>query len=100
MIFFLSILLFFNRKITIANDKEKIKDREYSCDNFLLKNIHAGELEISESVKEIGNFAFCHCSKLIGPLIIPDSVEKIGSYAFYECFGFNGPLKLPKSLKK
>ena len=55
-------------------------------DGVLISSAHKGltEYTIPDSVTEIGQYAFSHCSSLTS-VTIPDSVTSIGEYAFYDC---------------
>ena len=54
------------------------------------------ELTLSNSLTEIGKYAFRGCSGLT-ELILPNSVTSIGDYAFYDCSGLT-KLTLPNSV--
>ena len=58
-----------------------------------------GSLNLPESVKEIGDFAFYNCDSFTGNLILPNSVTKIGWSAFANCVGFSGNLTIPNSVE-
>ena len=51
---------------------------------------------IPNSVKEIGNYAFCQC-KLLNEIVIPYGVEKIGLTAFGYCTGMYN-INIPPSV--
>lgn len=55
-------------------------------------------IELSDSLKRVGNHAFEFCIYLSGQLNLPDSLEIIGDYAFDECRNLTGDLNLPKDL--
>lgn len=57
-----------------------------------------GPLSIPSSVTSIGDYAFNDCSKLTGSLSIPDRVTYIGNYAFYNCSELTGPLSIPSGV--
>ena len=60
----------------------------------------SSQLYLPNGLKEIGSEAFLMCSGLTGDLDIPDSVTTIGFQAFRSCKGFNGQLHLPGGLKE
>ena len=55
-------------------------------------------LQIPNSVVSIGKGAFAYCKNIVGSLIIPNSVVTIGDGAFYECKGLTGCLTLGSSV--
>ena len=88
----------------------------YGCDKLEvlelpdgLKAIPAGliegctsidDVDIPESVIEIGSYAFDCCTGLSGNLSLPPNLKGIGECAFYGCNGFTGALSLPESLER
>lgn len=56
-------------------------------------------LELKNTVKTIGNFAFAGCNNFTGDLIIPKGVNSIGEQSFAGCNGFSGDLVLPEGLE-
>ena len=69
--------------VTINSDA--IVNKQYSSD-FNLSHIFGSIIEfiIGESVKSIGDYAFCDCSSLTS-VTIGESVKSIGEYAFRAC---------------
>ena len=55
-------------------------------------------LELGDSVQEIGTYAFYNCTGLAGDLVLPEQLRVIGAYAFYGCSGIDGTLYLPANL--
>ena len=53
-------------------------------DNILSGYTNITEIEIRETVKTIGDYAFKGCTSLVS-IVIPDSVTSIGNYAFNGC---------------
>ena len=53
---------------------------------------------IPENVKEIGKYAFSHCSSLRS-ISIPNSVKKIGDYAFLNCYSLT-ETTIPDNVEK
>ncbi len=121
---------FMNCSSLTAIDVE-IGNPNYSSVNGVLFDIDKKEIicypggkadknyKIPSSVKDIGDFAFAYCSKLIGITIpygvtsigwstfnncsgltsiaIPDSVSSIGAYAFYSCTSLMN-IKIPQNV--
>ena len=54
-------------------------------------------VELPESLKRIGNYAFYFC-ELLENIVLPDNVEAIGNHAFSYCKKLSS-IKLPKELK-
>lgn len=57
----------------------------------------SGKLQLPEQLQSIGNSAFSKCLNLTGSLVIPDGVTQVGASTFEYC-GFIGTLTLPKRL--
>lgn len=55
-------------------------------------------IEITECVKNIGQYAFNNCSKLVTVSITAETLEKIGDSAFKNCKSLSN-VYLPKSVK-
>ena len=51
---------------------------------------------MEDGVTDIGDFAFCECSKLTD-VVIPDSVTRIGAAAFYGCSSLTGAV-IPRNV--
>ena len=70
----------------------KIKfENAYSNPIYYAKKLHINgeevtELEIPQTVTEIGDYAFYNCSSLT-KVVIPNSVTSLGGSAFYSCSG-------------
>ena len=56
------------------------------------------ELNIPESVVEIGLGTFYNCKNLYGELRLPDGLKLIGSEAFYGCENLSGSLTIPQGV--
>ncbi len=56
----------------------------YYAQHLYINGTEITNLEIPNSVTNIGNLAFCNCRGLIS-ITIPKSVVSIGDYAFYNC---------------
>ena len=57
------------------------------------------ELSLPESLKEIGNSAFC-LSAVSGNLNLPKNLTSIGYQAFYSCMNLTGSLIIPEKITK
>ncbi len=68
----------------------------YYAHNLYLNGELVTELTIPDSVKTIGNNAFCYCTGLTS-VTIPDSVTTIGASAFSECSGLTS-VTIPDSV--
>ena len=66
------------------------------ANKFYVDDVLVSELVIPNSVRSIGDFAFCKCSGLIS-VTIPDSVTQIGAYAFRNCTGLT-QMNMPDSV--
>jgi len=56
---------------------------------FICPPARTGSVTIPETVKLIGSYAFCNCSKISGTLRIPALTDYTGYYAFYGCTGLS-----------
>lgn len=65
-----------NRDVVVANGVTKI------CEKAFYYNQGIKNIELPDSLKEIGSCAFRECAQLRS-IVIPASVEKIGDFAFY-----------------
>lgn len=61
-------------------------------------NLIEGNINISEGVRKIGNYAFLNCSDLTS-ITIPNSVTSIGDYAFEGCERLTS-IEIPDSVTK
>ena len=59
----------------------------------------SGNLVLPESLIEIRSWAFGSCYNLTGSLVIPRKITVVQNYTFYNC-NFNGTLSLPEGLKE
>lgn len=67
-----------------------------SISGYAFRKTSITSIEIPDSVTEIGNYAFCECSRLES-IIIPNSVSKIGEGTFKLCSSL-GFVKLPNGV--
>ena len=92
-----------NKKKKITIPKEiKVRGEKYKVigiDRNAFEKCNKLEIvNMSEGIKEIGDYAFSKCSKLRS-VNIPKSVIKIGRYAFSGCSSLEGKIVIPKGIK-
>ena len=68
---------------TVVFEEGMTKIPNYFCSNYS-SNTTLVEVEIPESVTEIGKYAFYNCAGLEG-VSFPEALQKIGASAFYGC---------------
>lgn len=62
------------------------------------ESTNISSLQLSQNLKNIGDYAFQKCESLSGSLILPESLASIGSNAFNGCEMLTGELVLPSNL--
>lgn len=82
-------------KVTIENGTESIAPDAFYNKTDLV------EVEVPESVTDIGDYAFYGCKGLITDIrdIVTDNIDNIGTYAF-QTSTVSGTLDIPKKIKK
>lgn len=58
----------------------------------------AGNLEIPNSVIDIGSYAFANCTSIDGFLSLGSVLRSIGPFAFYNCYSITGSLTIHASI--
>jgi hypothetical protein len=64
-------------------------------ENFFYENSSVKQVDLPETITEIGDFAFMHCTSL-NTLNLPDGITRFGNDAFYNCSSLTID-KLPQS---
>ena len=80
-------------EVTLPESVKKIGDRAFCAAAI------KGNLVFPENLESLGKSAFSDCSSLSGSLAIPAKISNIPGYAFYRC-GFTGSLILPEGLSE
>ena len=68
----------------------------YYATRLYINGEEVTEIDITEGVTSIGNFAFCNCGKLTS-ITIPEGVISIGGNAFYRCSSLTS-ITIPNSV--